>query len=74
VSGGFVDDQSGEGEHQLVVFTFIGNLDPTLVAEWNNRIADLKARFNADKIHLAGVTIKAATTSPQNMERQKPKR
>jgi hypothetical protein len=71
MSGGYVDDQSGEGEHQQVVFTFIGKLDPKHVKEWNEKIADLKSKFG--KQHLVGVTVQGKTTSAEYLEKQKPK-
>ena len=62
MSGGFLEAQPGRGEHQLVIFTFKGTLNPQLVAEWNQAILNLKQRFGNS---LVGVTIRGATTSDE---------
>jgi len=53
MSGGFVAPQKA-GEHQVVIFTFIGEMTPAQIAEWNQAIKDLKRKFAPN---LIGVTI-----------------
>jgi hypothetical protein len=71
MSGGEIKirDHQNEGDHQVVVFTFIGVLDPEKVRQWNESIANLKRSFGS---HLVGVTIKGETSSEEFMRRQKP--
>jgi hypothetical protein len=69
MSGGYVKHQEGEGEHQLVVFTFIGKLDRELVAEWNESLAALKRKFGH---HLVGVTLRGDTTIHEFLLKQRP--
>jgi hypothetical protein len=70
MSGGYIDPQAGAGDHQLVVFTFIGALAPDQRNKWNEAIANLKSEFGS---HLVGVTVKGLTTSAEFLEKQKPK-
>ena len=70
MSGGYLDPQPGKGDHQLVVFTFIGTLDPQNVTDWNEAIAGLKGKFG---IHMVGVTAQGKTTSQEFLDKQKPK-
>jgi hypothetical protein len=70
MSGGYIDPQSGEGDHQLVVFTFIGKLDRETRDKWNEAIANLKSDFGS---HLVGVTVKGLPTSAEFLRKQKPK-
>jgi len=40
MSGGYIRAQR-EGEHQVVVITFVGKLDPASVAKWNEALFEL---------------------------------
>lgn len=58
MSGGFLGEQRERG-HQVVIFTFAGELRPELIDKWNKAILDLKKQF-AGKI--TGVTLKGEPT------------
>jgi hypothetical protein len=53
MSGGYVRKQKA-GEHQVVMFTFAGALQPEHVDAWNKAVLDLKKKF---KGNLTGVTM-----------------
>ena len=63
MSGGYIQSQK-EGEHQIVVFTFIGPVSDDQVKEWNRRVVELKQMFVNKKVpgYLAGITIKGEPT------------
>jgi hypothetical protein len=61
MSGGYIHPQ-GKFEHQVVIFTFAGDLPPANVNAWNDAVRDLKVRF---KDHVIGVTIKGERTPPK---------
>jgi hypothetical protein len=63
MSGGYIQKQE-EGEHQIVVFTFIGPVSESQVKEWNRRVVELKQMFVNPKVpsYLAGITIKGQPT------------
>jgi len=63
MSGGFIAPQR-DGDHQVVIFTFAGQIDQPDVDQWNNTIRDLKQVFGS---RLMGVTIKGESTPPQFM-------
>lgn len=58
MSGGYIRAQR-EGEHQVVVITFVGKLDPASVAKWNEALFELKQLFDP---HLTAITIKGDPT------------
>ena len=58
MSGGFITGQA-EGEHQVVIFTFVGELKREDVDQWNDDILQLKQRFGT---HLQGVTLTGQPT------------
>jgi hypothetical protein len=64
MSGGFISEQ-GQFDHQVVIFTFIGELTPDDVSKWNDAIAELKRAFGAK---LVGVTM---TGQPTPVERRR---
>lgn len=65
MSGGYIQAQE-EGEHQVVIFTFIGPVTPEQVTQWNKRVLELKSMFVNKKVgsYLAGVTVKGERTPP----------
>jgi hypothetical protein len=67
VSGGFIEQQ-GDGDHQVVTFTFVGKLTKEKVDQWNKSIMDLKQRFGNN---LIGITTIAESTSPERLAEQK---
>ncbi len=44
MSGGYIKPQK-QGDHQIVVFTFIGRVDPKKVDKWNKALFELKQLF-----------------------------
>ena len=74
MSGGYIARQE-EGEHQVVIFTFIGPITGAQVTEWNKRVLELKKIFvpkdGKDKkvrSYLAGITVKGERTpTPEEM-------
>jgi hypothetical protein len=67
VSGGYIDEQ-GDGDHQVVTFTFVGALTPDKVKQWNDTIMNLKRQFGPN---LIGITTVAESTSPERLALQK---
>jgi hypothetical protein len=66
MSGGYIKPQK-TGEHQLVVFTFAGELKSADVKQWNEAVLALKKTFGPN---IMGVTIKGDPT-PANLLRKK---
>jgi hypothetical protein len=58
MSGGYIKSQR-EGEHQVVIFTFVGKLDPASVAKWNEAVFEFKQLFDP---HLTAVTVRGDPT------------
>ena len=76
MSGGYIQPQE-EGEHQVVIFTFIGPVTPEQVTRWNKRVLELKNMFVNKKVrsYLAGVTVKGERTpTPEEMFPKKKKK
>ena len=72
MSGGYILPQE-EGEHQVVIFTFIGPVTPEQATQWNKRVLELKNMFVNKKVrsYLAGVTVKGESdTETEEMLRQ----
>jgi hypothetical protein len=69
MSGGFVKKQKA-GDHQVVMFTFMGDLPKEHADAWNDAILDLKQRFGGN---LAGVTMEGHAT-PSNLRKAKKKK
>jgi hypothetical protein len=63
MSGGFIKPQSS-GEHQIVVFTFVGELKGKDVGKWNQAILELKQRFGSS---VTGITITGDPTPAEFM-------
>ena len=74
MSGGYILPQE-EGEHQVVIFTFIGPVTPEQATQWNKRVLELKNMFVNEKVrsYLAGVTVKGDPT-PKELLRTKKKK
>jgi hypothetical protein len=53
MSGGFVAPQN-PGDHQVVIFTFVGQMTKEQIDQWNQAIKELKKKFGPG---LVGVTI-----------------
>ena len=49
MSGGYIQPQE-EGEHQVVIFTFIGPVTPEQATQWNKRVLELKKMFVNKKV------------------------
>ena len=62
MSGGYIRPQR-QGDHQIVVFTFIGPVDAKNVNEWNAKILELKDLFGDG---LTGITI-AGDPTPRSI-------
>jgi hypothetical protein len=62
MSGGFVKPQGG-GQHQVVMFTFAGELKPEDVKAWNDAIRKLKKDFGN---RVTGVTMSGHDSPPAN--------
>jgi hypothetical protein len=56
MSGGFVKKQKA-GDHQVVMFTFAGEVPDEHAKAWNKAILDLKKKFKETKGTLTGVTM-----------------
>jgi hypothetical protein len=67
VSGGFIGEQ-GDGDHQVVTFTFVGPLTAEKVRQWNDAIMNLKRGLGPN---LVGITTKAESTSAEHLALQK---
>ena len=65
MSGGFLKPQKS-GDHQVVMFTFAGEIAGPDAAEWNRAILDLKQRFGTN---LVSVTLKGDPTPPKFRKR-----
>jgi hypothetical protein len=74
MSGGYIQPQE-EGEHQVVIFTFIGPITTEQAAQWNKRVLELKNMFVDKKVrsYLAGVTVKGDPT-PKELRSAKKKK
>ena len=74
MSGGYILPQE-EGEHQVVIFTFIGPISTEQAAQWNKRVLELKNMFVDKKVrsYLAGVTVKGDPT-PKELRSAKKKK
>ena len=69
MSGGFIRRQAS-GEHQVVIFTFAGELSPDQVKKWNDTIAELKKMFGE---RLTGVTLRGEPSPRSRRPDSKPK-
>ena len=69
MSDGYLRAQ-GKGAHQVIIFTFAGELPRAHVDAWNAAIRDLKVRF---KDHVVGVTLKGERTPPEMRRTQRRK-
>jgi hypothetical protein len=58
MSGGYIGPQK-PGEHQVVIFTFTGKLDPASVAKWNEALFQFKQLFGPS---LTAVTMQGDPT------------
>ena len=67
MAGGYTAPQA-PGDHQVVIFTLVGELTDQDVTEWNNAILRLKQMFGPK---LVGVTLKGLPTSPELLRLQK---
>jgi hypothetical protein len=74
MSGGYIQPQE-EGEHQVVIFSFIGPISTEQAAQWNKRVLELKNMFVDKKVrsYLAGVTVKGDPT-PKELRSAKKKK
>jgi hypothetical protein len=74
MSGGYIQPQE-EGEHQVVIFTFIGPVSGEQATQWNKRVLELKIMFVNTKVrsYLAGVTVKGDRT-PKELRPAKKKK
>jgi hypothetical protein len=62
MSGGFVRKQKA-GDHQVVMFTFAGELTDKHAKAWNDAILQLKRKFKQEsKAMVTGVTMEGHTT------------
>lgn len=75
MSGGYIQPQK-EGEHQVVIFTFIGPVTDAQVKAWNQRVLELKNMFvnKKSRSYLAGVTIKGEPTPADLLPKKKKKK
>ena len=49
MSGGYIQLQK-EGEHQVVIFTFIGPINQDQKDQWNKRVLELKNMFVSEEV------------------------
>lgn len=62
MSGGMVKSQAA-GQHQVVIFTFAGELKPEHVKAWNDAIDKLKKDLGS---RITGVTMSGHDSPPAN--------
>jgi hypothetical protein len=65
MSGGFVKPQ-GRGKHQVVIFTFAGELKRKHAKAWNDAITKLKAALDPN---VTGVTMSGHASRPRKKGR-----
>jgi hypothetical protein len=70
MSGGYIKPQK-TGDHQIVVFTFAGEVKPQHVGKWNDSILALKKHFGPN---VMGITMKGHSTPPKLLVSQKKKK
>jgi hypothetical protein len=70
MSGGYIKPQK-HGDHQMVVFTFAGELKGTHAKKWNDAVLNLKRHFGTS---VMGVTMKGHSTPPNLMVPKKKKK
>ena len=70
MDGALIREQD-EGEHQVVMFTFSGNVSQPKVKQWNDTISTLKKTFGSN---LVGVTMKGQSPPPKKRKAQRRKR
>jgi hypothetical protein len=61
MSGGYIRRQK-KGQHQVVHFTFAGQIDQKHADKWNASLAEFKALLGHN---LTGITIKGDDTPPK---------
>jgi hypothetical protein len=61
MSGGYIKPQK-KGQHQVVHFTFAGQIDAKHAQKWNESLAEFKALLGHN---LTGITIKGDDTPPK---------
>jgi hypothetical protein len=66
MSGGFIKPQK-KGDHQVVIFTFTGELRKEHVGEWEEKILHLKKLFGPN---LTGITMKGDPTPVKHRVRK----
>ena len=64
MSGGYLKDGLKAGEHQVIIFTFKGEIDQPKCKEWNQQILRLKKLLGNNVI---GVTVDGLPTPPSLM-------
>jgi hypothetical protein len=69
MSGGYIKPQKA-GDHQIVHFTFAGELKPGHVKKWNEAILALKQHFGPN---VMGITMKGHSTPPKLLVKNKKK-
>lgn len=69
MSGGYIKPQK-HGDHQMVVFTFAGKLEPQHADKWNDAVLALKRHFGAS---VMGVTMQGHATPTKMMVPKKKK-
>jgi hypothetical protein len=67
MSGGFVKPQGG-GKHQVVIFTFAGELKRKHAKAWNDAILKLKAALEP---RITGVTMSGHASPPRKKGRRR---
>jgi hypothetical protein len=70
MSGGYIDEQQ-KYDHQVVIFTFVGQINEADIKAWNLAVAQLKGHFKA---RVTGITLKGAATPLEHREKSKRKR
>lgn len=75
MSGGYIELQK-EGEHQVVIFTFIGPISQDQKDQWNKRVLELKNMFVNENVrsYLAGVTVRGEPTPKKLLAKKKKKK
>ena len=75
MSGGYIELQR-EGEHQVVIFTFIGPINQDQKDQWNKRVLELKNMFVNEEVrsYLAGVTVRGQPTPKKLLATKKKKK
>jgi hypothetical protein len=84
MSGGYLEDGLGKGEHKVIIFTFKGPITPAEALKWDDFVATIKSKqWLGDRVMAVTLigektpldrVLKPAALSDQPMEVEKPRK